>query len=112
MKKILSFLIKFKWTLIFPFASLFIWGLGFMSASFERFLPYCLERTTYYWRNSGMSNNYDISRLTGTIGWFVNGINAWIPIYMIVTFVFILIAWRFLFFGIRAFIKLITVGQV
>lgn len=111
MKKLLEFLAKFKWTLLFPFASLFIWFVGFLASSLERYLPYILNQVLSFW-HFALRENYDVDRLIGVIQWFVNGLDAWFPIYIFVTYVFLILAWRFSYMAVRFFIKLVTVGQV
>lgn len=113
MKKLLQFLIKFKWTLMFPFASLLIWFYGFMTSSGERFLPWIFNRVLdYYIQNNASVGNSSIVTLCNNIKWFVNGLNAWVPIFLLFSYCFYVLAWRFAYFAVRAFIRLLTLGQV
>lgn len=111
MKRLLEFLIKFKWALMFPFASLFIWFVGFLASSMERYLPYILNSVLSFWIHT-LRSDYDVDMIVNNVQWFVNGVNAWIPIYVVLSYFFLALSWRFAYFAVRAFIKLITVGQV
>lgn len=113
MKAILKFLIKFKWYITFPFASLLIWFFRFIVSSSNRFWPYVLNKSLeYFTNNSNSLGGSDISVIANNLAWFINGINAWIPVYPMFTFAFFIIAWRFAFMAVRFFIKAITLGQV
>lgn len=113
MKSILNFLIKFKWFILFPFASLLIWFFRFVVSSSNRFWPYVMNKVlNYFTVHSVTLGGSDITVITNNLAWFINGLNAWIPIYPLFTFVFFIIAWRFAFMAVRLFIKAMTLGQV
>lgn len=111
MKRLLQLLVKFKWTLVFPFASLVIWFVGFLASSMERFLPVILNQVLSFWHFTGREN-YSVDTLVNNIGFFVNGVDAWFPVYIFISYVFLILAWRFSFMAVRFFVKLITVGQI